>query len=103
MMNDEEFIKAFEELQRSANSLKNEFRSYNFRDYIETEYDSKNLRAKARVFYDMIDRLVNDKIAMFDLATEAINFRRQFIKQIGENPHVKERWDEIMTTLAILN
>lgn len=103
MITDDDFIKALEELERTANNLRNEFRAYNFRDYIEAEHDRKNLQAKARVFYDMIDHLVNNKIAMMELAQEAIKFRRQFIKQIGNNPHVKERWDEIMTTLAILS
>lgn len=101
MMTDRQFMETLNELERAATNIRNEFKSYNFHDYIEKEYDSKALRAKAKVLYDMVGAMANNKIAMMALAHEAVNHRRQLIKQIGENPHVQENWEVIMMALMM--
>lgn len=101
MLTDADFMKTLAELERAANNLKNEFKSYNFGDYIEKEYDMKNVKAKAKVLYDIVHRMTQNKIAMMGLAHDAINHRHQLIKQIGENPHVRENWEVIMMALMM--
>jgi len=102
-MSDEDFIKTLNELERAANNIKNELRSYNFNDYIESDHSLKNVKAKAKVLYDMVGAMANNRIAMMGLAHDAIEHRRQLIKQIGENPHVKENWETIMMALMMLS
>lgn len=103
MMTDKDFINQLDSLERAAVNLRNEFRSYNFDDYIEKEYNIKNVKAKAKVLYDMFRRMTENKIAMMALAHEAVQHRRQLIKQIGENPHVRENWEVIMMALMMIS
>ena len=103
MKTDRDFLEAMDLLERAATNLKNEFKRYDFNDYLETERDIKQVKAKAKVLHEMLERMIFNKISAMQLAHDALNFRRKFIKEIGENPHVKQQWEEIMTTLAIIN
>lgn len=102
-MSDEDFIKTLKELERAANNLRNDFNAYKFDDYIEQEYNMKNVKAKAKVLHDMFRKMTENKIAMMALAYEAVNHRRQLIDQIAKNPHVKENWETIMMALMMLS
>lgn len=102
-MTDKQFMNTLAELERAANNLRNDYNSYNFNDYIETEYNLKNVKAKAKVLHDMFRNMAENRIAMMALAYEAIQHRRQLINQISKNPHVKENWETIMMALMMLS
>lgn len=103
MMTDAQFTKEVDELKRAAINLKNDFRRYNYKDYIEDERDMKVLKAKVFTLYQMMENMVENRISMMALGADAIEHRRRLVQQMNTNPHVKEHWDIIMSTLAILN
>lgn len=102
-MTDKQFIHEIEELKRAATNLKNDFRRYNYKDYIEDERNISQLKIKVKVLYQMMENMVENRISMMALGAEAIKHRQALISQMQSNPHVKEHWDIIMSTLAILN
>jgi hypothetical protein len=103
MMNDNQFLHELDEIRRASTNLKNEFRKYNYKDYIENERDMKQLKAKVLTLYQMMENMVENRVATLSLASNAIEHRRRLITQMNSNPHVKEHWEIIMSTLAILN
>lgn len=98
---DVDFLNQLHDLERAATNLKNEFRSYNFKDYIESERDMKNLKIKVGVLYKMMENMVENKIAMMGFAHQCIEFRRQMIKKIGEDQYVSDLWDTLMSAIAL--
>ncbi len=101
MMSDAEFLAEMEKLERAATNLKNDFRRYNYKDYIDGERTVDGVKTKTKVLYQMMENMVENRIAMMELGHEAIKHRRQLIKQIGNNPHIKEHWDTIMMALML--